>query len=177
MSETFDVVCIADPAIDHGDPDTNVIKYVETRDMKHLAFDKVEKPKVYKCRPLTRKHLVNWVRKAEHPDETYQRAFECGVLSVSGGDIKGNWKPRGSDKPTFTAMSQEELDEFDFCDIVEVGQVIYERSILPKHLPPRYGQPRSLPVVLAAMAKKAESRFVELSRNAAEQKLPESEGV
>lgn len=157
MSE-FPTVRIYDPAIQPWDhirkTGTKLVDWGRERDMAKLVTYPGATPVVFHCRRLTRSQML-FVSKA--PDEVTQhdRAFALGVIGVDRPE-QPPWKPAGVGARDYFAMSEAELESFEFTDIQEIGGVILTRSRVPLDLSPVYPvQPSSLAVLDAVV-----SRFV-----------------
>lgn len=157
MSE-FKTARFYDPAIQPWDPSkkkgTMLVDWARERDMTKLVTWPGKDPVVFVCRRLTRSQML-FVSRAADEVTQIDRAFALGVVEVQRPG-EAPWRPAGSDKRDFFAMSEAEIETFEFCDIQEIGGVILTRSRVPFDLSPVYPvQPSSLAVLDAVI-----SRFV-----------------
>lgn len=146
--DTIPVARIFDPAFEQADP-AKVMRYARTRapeDMPEVQGT----PVVFHCRRLTRSQVFGFVEPAPNESLKFARAFAAGVVRVTGGDFGPDpgWSPTDVGKRDYLAMQDDEVDSAGFApaEIVEIGAVIYQRSMAPKGFAQRY---RPLPSSLA----------------------------
>lgn len=135
MSDVMTTVLLRDPAIDwDATRDTGYDEgaYAEERDVSRLVVKSGEELTHYRFRRLKRSQL-NYVARGLTDVEQRERAFAAGVVEVRGplAPARDGWRPRGVDKPRFTAMSEADLDEFEWVDIQDIGVVVLTVSQLP----------------------------------------------
>lgn len=134
MSNASETILLRDPSIDWDamrDNGCDELDFAQHRDLEKVVFYQGEEPTLFSFRRL-RRSQVNWVKRGLTDVEQRERAFATGVLQVRGPLAPGrDWRPRGIDKPRFVAMSDAELDEFEWSDIQDIGSVILAASELP----------------------------------------------
>lgn len=134
MSEVKDAIRLYDSAIDWDacrEAGYDEGKFIEERDSSRLLFKPGSEPTKFRFRRLKRSQM-NWVARGLTDVEQRERAFAAGVVEVRGPAAPGgDWRPRGIDKPRFTAMSDDDLDSFEWVDIQDIGSVVLTASQLP----------------------------------------------
>lgn len=138
MSTTIDIVLLRDPAIDWDavrESGYDEGAYAEERDTSKLVCKPGEELTRFRYRRLKRSQL-NWVTRGLTEVEQRERAFSAGVVEVRGPlqppvDGGGEWRPRGVDKPAFKAMTEADLNLFEWVDIQDIGLVVLTASMLP----------------------------------------------
>jgi hypothetical protein len=140
-AEPFEVIGFADPAIDLDHPDTNLGRFIRTRDAdRYLRFIAGTQPMRFTCRPLTRAHVI--LEMLSVPDENARRrkAFAWSVVGVKNARLEdgrdvANWRPAAmQETPTHhvrrlgAVMSEDELEDFDVRTILEIGEVVLTRA-------------------------------------------------
>lgn len=145
MRETFPVVRWYDPAFREAGVDFAAAKrYAKSRDPKDLPQlpPGATQPITFHCRDLTRDQLFDFVELAGNQNRKHGRAFAAGVVRVTGGRFgeAPGWMPEGADRSGYQAMTDSELDALGvaFADILDVGSIIYLRSVSPKDCELRY---------------------------------------
>lgn len=129
----FEVIRVYDPAIDSLN--SNVVEFAVTRDNKHIAFRQGEEPVKFVCQPLSHRMFLDYVSKATTDEERTYRSFAACVKRVSNYGERGTWVPERDDA---RLLSDRDMEAFALADILEVGNVAYQKSMLPKAPPPRY---------------------------------------
>lgn len=160
MQNQFEVIRVYDPAIDSLKSDA--VEYAITRDNKHISFKDGCEPVRFICQPFSHQLFLTYVSKGTSEEERTYRAFASCVKRVDNLD-GATWVPERDDA---RILSERDMGRFSLADIMEVGNVCYQSSMLPKAPPPRFQlAPTS---VLAWEAKvRAESHSAEQSRSAA----------
>lgn len=143
----------ADDAAFAGATHDEMVQYIGTRDPKHVAEFASDAVR-FKYRRLTRSQRL-YAESAPEDVLKWERAFQCGIMSISGGEfgeeIDGGdtWAPEARADQSFTQMSPDELDYVEEiigpAAVVDIGAVIYTRSWLrPKAVPLYPAPPMSL---------------------------------
>lgn len=135
MSESsqFEVIRVYDPAIDSSKSDA--VEFAVSRDPKHLAFRQGMEPVKFVCQPLSHKMFLDYVSKGTTDEEKTYRSFAACVKRVNNYGDRGNWVPERDDA---RLLSDRDMEAFAIADILEVGNVCFQKSMLPKAPPPRY---------------------------------------
>jgi hypothetical protein len=134
QGQTFKVVRIFDPAIRWSegakDGHTDVREYAKTRVFDSLIAVEGQRPMVFHTTRLRRSVTRDIECMSAEPHKR-ERAFAIGVslVEIDGAPVK----------PAGDTWTEKELDIFDFVDIEDVGNVVLERSRLPKDSPASYG--------------------------------------
>lgn len=149
--ETFPLVRMFDPALEGADP-ADVMRYARTRDPDDIPSTQAA-PVVFHCRRLSRSQVFGFVEPAPNESLKFARAFAAGVVRVTGGAFgeEPGWSPADARRADYLAMQDDEIDTaggvgFAPAEIMEIGAVIYQRSVSPKGCEQRY---RPLPSSLA----------------------------
>ena len=141
---------LGDPAL-AGLSVSQIIKYGSSRDAEDLPPDAARDAMVFHFRRLSRAQLFDFVETASSDKRKFERAFMAGLIRITGGDLpEGGWEPEGVGTKTHVAMTADELEALLEYGIaialtVDVGQVVYVRSLLaPKAVPAFPQLPSSL---------------------------------
>lgn len=151
MSESRNImrtVLSWDRAINLADPDTNLTKYLSTRDMSHLRFHAGKKPMVFHLRAISNRTASSVVMMGADNDQR-MKAFRASVVRVENAKLQDgrepfDWQPeaqanlQASDAWT---MTEAELDLFHFGQVLEVGEVARARTFLPPEIEDAYVLP------------------------------------
>lgn len=148
-NDTFSVVRMHDPAF-AGVPFEAVRRYATTRDPDDLPElpPGADEPVTFHCKRLTRSQILDFVELVSLDTRKHARAFCAGVVRITGGRFGEGWEPEQSAAKN-GLLSDEELDAQQIApaDLLEIGQVIYVRSVAPFDCSPHYPlQPSSLAV-------------------------------
>jgi len=176
LDKTFPVVRMHDPAL-RSATFADLQRYGKTRDPADMPelHEEAADPVVFHCRRLTRSQLFDFVEVAQLENRKFGRSFTTGVVKVTGGAFgPDGWRPADAEAPGYRGMTDAELDgqDFAFADILDVGQVIYLRSIAPKDCCPHFPLlPTSL-VVWEGYAR----QYAEQSRDDADQNSSKPKG-
>lgn len=143
-AKEFVVVCATDDAIDLEQ--SNLDRYVITRDITHLKFKPGQEPMRYTLRRVPNSLVATWIDVAADDNLKRVRAFMASVVGWCGrkdenGRARGEEKPDWCTKPNAppsSTMTLEELDMFHPEDIADIGAVAYERCFLRPGREPLY---------------------------------------
>lgn len=148
--DTIPIARLQDPAF-AGIPLSVVAEYARSRDPEALpeALPGTS-PVIFHVRRLSRSVVLDFVENQSNDQKRFVSAFMAGVVRVTGGRFGDQgWEPETIHARDHVAMTEAELDACDFsisC-MVEIGSVIYMKSIAPKDCSPRYPvRPSSLHV-------------------------------
>jgi hypothetical protein len=165
----FELVRMHDPAF-AGVALEKVKRYARSREIADLpeVAPGALTPVRFHCRRLTRSQVLDFVELVALDNRKFARAFAAGVVRVTGGRFgDAGWAPENAESKEHLAMTDEELDEagFAIADLLDIGQVIYLRSVAPFDCTPRY------PLLLMSLAvwEGSALHFAEQSRDAAPQ--------
>jgi len=149
--EQFEVIRIYDPAIDARASSQGVLKFSVDRDPKHLTFHPGKKPVKFKARRFNHHEFLTWVDLANTENEKFIRSFQVCVDSVVDWPSEGkSWMPAARSPGQSTILSPDEIGVFHITDLIEVGAVCYQRSMLPLDYAPRFVLPHTSARVWAA---------------------------
>ena len=138
-----------DPAIDWSAETGTSKDWPASRDPRLLRTKPGRSPVVFCAVRLTRL-AFRWVHEAPSEPERAFRAFRAGVRRVEHPDRV--WTPQGAEERGYVAMTEDEADQYGVADHLEIGGLIYERSILPTDCEGGYTlRPTSLHVLDAAL--------------------------
>lgn len=151
-----------DPALDAISPD-GVLREWFIEWVKSRKGDVVCKPgatpDVFYAVRLRNRALL-WVHEVSSLEDRRIRAFRCGVRRWESADR--SFRPAGVDEQTYRAMTEDELERFEWADIQEIGSLILERATLPSCCEVGYALPptsqRGLEGRLAASLRAAPSQ-------------------
>jgi len=134
--DTFEVARLHDPAF-AGIDAADAIKYARSRtaeDMPKPLPGLV--PVIFHARRLTRSQVLDRVEQNTTDAKRYAAAFVLGVARVTGLPGGEQWEPAVPGE----AISEDELDALDISPacMIDIGSVIYSKSIAPKASSPRY---------------------------------------
>jgi hypothetical protein len=137
---------LGDPALARMTP-TEVVRYAASRDPADLG-ELCGVPMSFHFRRLTRAQLFDFVDTTTSEMRRAERAFMAGIVRIEGGEFTEAWTPEGVDGRTHVAMTGDELEALGERGIapavsVDVGSVIYLRSLLDPKAAPRYVAPPS----------------------------------
>lgn len=151
-SDTFQVVRVYDPAIDHDTPEDAWRKFLNERDHSGLVYFDGKKPVVFHCRPLSideRRQL----RSCATEEDKHEAAFARGVVRVErhvhpDGDARDFYRPTDTGAKA-RPIPDSMLALFGEEDVQEIGAVVLARSFLARDRPASY---RLLATSLHALA-------------------------
>jgi len=157
-SETFEVICTTDPAIDSESMTAaEMYRYAEKRDPKLLRFKPGMQPTRFLCREVPDQLWESFVMATDIDAERDRRAFLASVVSVTNlrqrnGAILGNegqaWT-YGDGRMSATAfMPAADAERFMKPVRAEVGCVTRYRSFLVPGIEPTYPLPPMLAQLL-----------------------------
>lgn len=142
MRQTYHVYTTSDPALARMTA-SELIRYASSRDAADLgALDGA--PIVFTFRRLSRAQVYDFVEAASADLRKWERSFMAGIMRIEGGAFGAAWQPDGLDGRAYVAMSEDEIayleDErgLSIACFVDIGQVVYVRSILGPKAVPRY---------------------------------------
>lgn len=129
--QTYQVISIHDASIDFEatSPD-ELASYAITREESKLRFKPGKAPLRFHYKRLRQRQLVDYVERGTSDADKAYRSFACAVFEVHNYK-DGVWRPLNSDRPNYYAMTEAEMELFEWAHIMEVGAVIYARSTLP----------------------------------------------
>ena len=138
-----------DPAIDWTADSGTPKEWAVSRDPKLLRTKAGKRPVIFHAVRLGSR-AMRWIHEAPSEPERALRAFRAGVRRVEHPDRV--FAPAGVDDRSFVAMTEDEADVYGFADQLEIGGLVYERSILPTDCEGGYTlRPTSLHVLDAAL--------------------------
>lgn len=128
---TFVTCCSTDPAIDLAN--SRIDKFWISRDMNHLSFFPDKKPIMYHVRAIPQRMFLAFVEDAGSDVSRKVRAFMTGVVKADnvGGPGLGmvaDWKLKAG--TAAEVLSEEEMAKFPNEDVLEIGDVAYQRCFL-----------------------------------------------
>jgi hypothetical protein len=150
---------IYDPAIDWSESGGTPPEYARTRDESALVLRPGKRPLVFSCTRLS-VATFRWVSAAPSDVERLERAFRAGVRHVEHAE--GMWSPAGVDGREYVAMTDHEASRYGIADILEIGGLVYERSVLPTDCEASYTLRPTSHLVLDAAIRA--SRYAERSQ-------------
>jgi len=145
-AETFKTVSVLDPLLDTESISVaEIVEFAKSRDYALVdgKWKPGDKPTIFHCREISHDLMEKYVKsvsgsKDEAEEETYRRAFECGVYlaeNVVGNDGVNldRWEPakKRNGKPM---MSAEESYRFSWNERQEIGAVVYAHSFLHRKI-------------------------------------------
>ena len=152
--KTRQAVCVWDPAIDTEA--TDIVAYVQKRDITKVVYRLGTKPELYSLRPLTH-DVCAYVCSAPEGPERQARAFFACVVKVDNllifneeGVKVGDhavWAPDSvKEKPerlanTFDLFTKEEKAIFSPATVYEIGEVAWRFSFFPRGIAPLFALP------------------------------------
>jgi len=143
-----------DPAIDHAQ--SNIGKFIETRDVAHLVMRAGAKPATYHLRAIPNRLVLDHLATEPNIDRKRQLAFRAALVRVEHAELGEMstplWQPQvvGEAQRTsegrglsriFTLVSDDELELFDPPTVMEIGEVALTRAFLPKAFAASYALP------------------------------------
>lgn len=129
MSELDKHIRAYDPAIDWSDHGGTPAEYLRSRDEKRLVIKPGRKPIVFYASRLSRS-AYRWCSEAPTDSERIERAFRAGVRRVEHPDGT-TWSPAGTDSRGYIAMTESESERYGIADVLEIGGLVFERSLVP----------------------------------------------
>jgi hypothetical protein len=136
MTKSIKAVCIYDKAIDHSRvSQETILEYIHTRDLAIIEpyINQRERPVYYHVKRIPRSVMLQKIMPMGTENERAIKCFQYCIEQVenmpndAGGTL--TWKPTEK-RDDIGFVSEEELDRFDLCDVLEIGTMAWYLSFL-----------------------------------------------
>ena len=154
-----ELVCIIDPAVDKSK--TDIKKYIDTRDLKHVVLKEGKEPARFFARRLSTRVFNQVVEGATTDVLKFQLAFQFGVSEIrnltivdesENASVLSRYMPDGEGNVNTgfpSHYTDEQIDKISPAVVREIGSLIYYASFLGMTSGEHYDLPPSLHSILA----------------------------
>jgi hypothetical protein len=160
-AQSYKVVCIYDPAIDHKKISADVMRdYATNREYKTIEpyIRLGQKPVIYHLKRISRSIFLREIMPISNENERAIMAFKHALQLVENMEndqgVRLDYKPEGVLQTVDgerTVVSDAELERFAPCDVIEIGNVAWYHSFLRPGIRGSYRVPPTSLALLASL--------------------------